>query len=81
MKYSLWNRKTKINGLPPSRYLNDEIFKDSNVDIILIYAEDNKTVKQVESKQILSEIYDIDYTLLLDEFMAQYFEKSKIQPE
>ena len=77
--YKLWNRKTKINGMDPSTFLDYAPFKDYNGDIILIYTEDNKTVRQVESKQVLSEIYEIDYNLPLDDFMFEYFEKVKQQ--
>jgi len=80
-KYKLWNKTSKINGIEPSRFLNYEPFKDYDGDIILIYNEDKTKIAQVESKQVLSEIYNIDYNLPLDDFMTVYFEKSKIQPE
>ena len=74
-KYELWNRIDKINGINPSEYLDYPPFKDYDGDIILIYNEDETRISQVESKEVLSQVYDIDIDLGLDEFMAQYFEK------
>ena len=74
MKYKVWNRVETINGIAPSHFLNQQPFKDYNGDIILIYA-DNGRVSNVECKDILANIYGIDKTLPLDEFMAVYFAK------
>lgn len=74
MKYKLWNRVEMINGVAPSHFLNQQPFKDYNGDIILIYA-DNGKVSNVECKDILASVYEIDKTLPLDEFMSAYFAK------
>ena len=81
-KYKLWNRKTKINGVEASHFLNEQPFKDYEGDIILIYSEEDETkVSQVECKEILANIYEIDVNLPLDEFMAEYFEKVEAQEQ
>ena len=74
MNYKLWNRTDTINGIEASYFLDNKPFKDYQGDIILIYSEDDK-ISQVECKDILAKVYDIDKTLSLDEFMTQYFEK------
>ena len=74
MKYKLWNRVEMINGVAPSHFLNQQPFKDYKGDIILIYA-DNGKVSNVECKDILASVYEIDKTLPLDEFMSAYFTK------
>jgi hypothetical protein len=74
MKYKLWNRVEMINGVAPSHFLNQQPFKDYKGDIILIYA-DNGKVSNVECKDILARVYEIDKTLPLDEFMSAYFAK------
>lgn len=74
MKYKLWNRVEMINGVASSHFLNQQPFKDYKGDIILIYA-DNGKVNNVECKDILASVYEIDKTLPLDEFMSAYFAK------
>jgi hypothetical protein len=74
MNYKLWNRVEMINGVAPSHFLNQHPFKDYKGDIILIYA-DNGKVSNVECKDILASVYEIDKTLPLDEFMSAYFAK------
>ena len=74
MKYKVWNRMEMINGVAPSHFLNQQPFKDCKGDIILIYA-DNGKVSNVECKDILASVYEIDKTLPLDEFMSEYFAK------
>ena len=74
MNYKVWDKTSSINGLEPQHFLSKQPFKDYEGDIILIYGEDDK-VSQVECKDILANIYGIDKTLSLDEFMTQYFEK------
>lgn len=73
MTYELWDKNSKINGVAASHFLNEQPFKNYNGDIILIYAENGK-VSNVECKDILAEIYNIDATLPLDDFMDAYFE-------
>lgn len=74
MKYKLWNKVEMINGVAPSHFLNQRPFKDYKGDIILIYANNGK-VSNVECKDILASVYEIDKTLPLDEFMAVYVAK------
>ena len=71
MQYKLWDRKETINGKEASYFLNQLPFKNCTHDIILIYAENGK-VSQVECKEILANLYNIDINLPIDEFMAQY---------
>ena len=71
MQYKLWDRKETINGKEASYFLNKLPFKKCTHDIILIYAENGK-VSQVECKEILAKVYNIDINLPIDEFMAQY---------
>ncbi|MDY5645595.1 MAG: hypothetical protein SPF22_01095 [Candidatus Onthovivens sp.] len=74
MRYSLWNKADNINGVEASHFLNQSPFKNYSGDIILIFSDDNR-VSNVECKEILAKIYDIDDTLPLDEFMTAYKEK------
>lgn len=74
--YAIWNRTDKINGVEPKHFLDNKPFKDYEGDIILIFA-DNGKVSNVECKDILATVYDIDVTLELDEFMAEYFAKTE----
>ena len=71
MQYKLWNRQDAINGKEASYFLEQLPFKNCTHDIILIYAENGK-VSQVECKEILAKLYNIDINLPIDEFMAQY---------
>lgn len=71
MTYEIWDKKSKINGVDASHFLNSKPFKNCTHDIILIYG-DNGKVSQVECKDILAKLYNIDIELSLDEFMAQY---------
>ncbi len=73
MTYKLWDKKTPINGVEASYFLNKQPFKNYNGDIILIYAE-NGSVSNVESKEVLAFVYNIDINLPLDEFMVAYEE-------
>ena len=76
MGYKLWNKVDNINGVAASHFLNQEPFKNYNGDIILIYGASGK-VTNVECKDILANIYNIDKTLPLDAFMSKYFEAVK----
>lgn len=71
MKYSLWNKIDAINGVEASHFLNQAPFNKHSGDIILIYAEDG-TISNMECKEILAEVYNIDVNLPLDEFMSAY---------
>ena len=78
MKYKLWNRKDTINGVAADHFLKQPVFKSYDGDIILIYA-DNGKVSQVERKDVLANIYELDINLGLDEFMLGYFAKLEEQ--
>lgn len=75
--YKLWNRKDKINGVKADHFLKNKPFKDYKGDIILILNDDKVT--NVECKDILAEVFEIDVNLPLDEFMAEYFAKTSVQ--
>ena len=74
MNYKVWDKTSSINGLEPQHFLSKQPFENYEGDIILIYCKDGK-ISQVECKDILASVYEIDKTLSLDEFMTQYFEK------
>lgn len=74
MNYKLWNKLTSINGVEANKFLQRQPFNDYKGDIILIYGEDGK-ISQVECKEILANVYEIDVSLPLDEFMSQYILK------
>lgn len=80
MIYKLWDKKTPINGVEASYFLNKEPFKNYNGDIILIFAE-NGNVSNVESKEVLATIYNIDVNLPLEEFMKAYEEVLNTETE
>ena len=73
MTYTLWDKQTPINGVEASYFLNKEPFKTYKGDIILIYAE-NGNVSNIESKEVLALVYNINVNLPLDEFMVAYEE-------
>ena len=73
MNYKLWDRKTPINGVEADYFLNKNPFKNYSGDIILIFSE-NGSVSNVECKDILASVYNLDKTLDLDSFMTAYFE-------
>lgn len=75
MQYKIWNRQDKINGKEPSHFLTQPTFKNYDGDIILIYNEDTNKVSQIERKDVLAKVYDIDVNLVLDAFMLTYFDK------
>lgn len=81
MQYKLWDRTSNINGVAPSHFLNQPTFKNYTGDIILIYNEDTGKVSQVERKDTLAKVYNIDVNLGLDGFMSVYFDKLKEQEE
>ena len=71
MQYKLWDRQQAINGKPASYFLNQLPFKKCEHDIILIYA-DNGKVSQIECKDILAKVYNIDVNLPIYKFMEEY---------
>lgn len=73
-QFTIWDRKSTINGVAASHFLNQTPFKGYGGEIILIYA-DNGRVTNVECKDILADVYGIDKALSTDSFMAQYFAK------
>lgn len=75
MQYKIWDRKEKINGVEASHFLNSQPFKNCTHDIILIYDEDTNKVSQIECKDTLAKVYNIDINLGLDAFMLTYFDK------
>lgn len=74
-KFILWDKVSPINGVKATHFLNQLPFKGYNGDIVLIYSGDGARVTNVESKEILAEVYGISAALPLDEFMTQYFAK------
>ena len=73
--YAIWNKIDNINGVEAQHFLNKAPFKNYNGDIILIYAENSNRVSNIECKDILASVYNIDSTLSLDDFMTAYFAK------
>lgn len=81
MQYKIWNRIDNINGVSASYFLTQQPFKNYDGDIILIYGDNGKVV-QVERKDILAKVYEIDINLGLDVFMLNYFDKlAKIETQ
>lgn len=76
-KYELWDKKSPINGVEASYFLNKAPFKNYSGDIILIYGTET-SVSNVECKEILASIYDIDVNLPIAEFMSAYEEKINV---
>lgn len=76
-QYKLWDKKSAINNVPATHFLNQNPFKGYAGDIILIYAENGVTVTNVECKDILAQLTGIDRNLPIDTFMAQYFAKEE----
>lgn len=72
MEYKLWNRKTNINGCEPKHFL-EGVLKGYDGDVILILNEG--VITNVEMKDVLANIYEIDKTLPLDTFMQEYLKK------
>lgn len=76
-QYKLWDKKSAINNVPATHFLNQNPFKGYAGDVILIYAENGVTVTNVECKDILAQVFGIDRTLPIDTFMAAYFAKQE----
>lgn len=74
-QYSIWDRTSNINGVPASHFLNQQPFKGYAGEIILIKTEDGSRVTNVECKDILAEVYGIDGSIPMEQFMTQYFAK------
>ena len=77
-QYKVWNREDSINGVSASHFLEKQPFKNYTGDIILIYSPSGR-VTNIECKDILASIYDIDQTLPIDTFMMLYFAKVDTQ--
>ena len=73
-QYKVWNREDSINGVSASHFLEKQPFKNYTGDIILIYSSTGR-VTNVECKDILANIYNIDQTLPIDTFMMLFFAK------
>ena len=76
-KYDVWDKKSEINNVPATHFLNQNPFKSYAGDIILIYAENGVIVTNVECKDILAQVFGIDRNLPIDTFMEQYFAKQE----
>lgn len=74
-QFTIWDRKSTINGVAASHFLNQTPFKGYAGEIILIKTEDGSRVTNVECKDILADVYGIDKALSMDSFMVQYFAK------
>ena len=72
MTYELWDKQTSINGVEAQHFLERTPFKDYTGDIILIKNE-NDVITSVECKDILANVHNIDASLGLSDFMAEYF--------
>ena len=75
MEYKLWDRKSKINNINASHFLQDKFWSQYNGDIILI--SENGKVLNMEKKTLLAEAYNIDINLDLDKFMKKYEDATK----
>lgn len=74
MLYEIWNRKSDINGVNANYFLSKKPFKNYMGDIILIKSDDGKVIN-IECKDILAQVYNIDFKLELDDFIKQYLRK------
>ena len=68
--WSIWDKKSDINGCSAERFLDRHKFLKKE-ETIFLYTE-NKRVTNVAGKSILAYNYDIDPTLTNDEFIAAY---------
>lgn len=78
LTYRIWNKTDSINGVQAEHFLESSTFKGYNGDIIL-FLQDN-VVTQVERKDTLSQLYNIDITLGLDAFVSEYLNKKQTEP-
>lgn len=74
MLYEIWDRKSDINGVNANYFLNKKPFKNYVGDIILIKSDNGKVIN-IECKDILAQVYSIDFKLELDDFIKQYLKK------
>lgn len=68
--WSVWDKKTEINGYSAEWKLNRHKHL-TNEETIFIKTVDGRVV-QIEGKSILAEHYNIDPTLPDEEFIAEY---------
>ncbi len=69
--WSIWDKKTDINGVPAERVLTVNFKHLANEETIYIKTVDD-TVVQIEGKSILADHYGIDPALPDEEFIAEY---------
>lgn len=69
--WSIWDKKTDINGVPAERALTVNFNHLANEETIFIKTEDGQ-VSRIEGKSILANHYGIDPSLPDDEFIAAY---------
>ena len=76
--WSIWDKKSAINGFPASNFLaRNKHLQDE--ETIYINTVDGR-VTNVEGKNILAKVFGIDPTLPDDEFIAAY-EAMTAEPE
>lgn len=80
-RYFIWDKSSSINGVSAKKILNEIPFRGYEGDIILIFSEDNTKITNIECKDIIAEIYNIDKNLEINEFMDIYFNKLKVLQE
>jgi hypothetical protein len=78
--WSIWDKKTDINGVPAERALTVNFNHLANEETIFIKTEDGH-VSRIEGKSILANHYGIGPALPDDEFIAEYERILAMPPE
>lgn len=68
--YSVWDRKTEINGVSATKIL--EANKHLQAEEAIIIKTDDGVVTYMEGKSVLATALNIDHNLPNDEFIAEY---------
>ena len=73
MTWQLWDKHSSINGLSAEDFMAKNKHLVGETEILIRFS--GNQVVQVEGKQILSNIYGIDNSLEIDEFIQEYQNK------
>jgi len=68
--WTVWNKTSKINGMSAKEFFNRNKHLQNQSTIYLKYV-DNKVV-EVEGKEILANVYNIDISLDDETFIEEY---------
>lgn len=75
MKYKIWNKQDKINGLNANYFI--ENLKIQEFDGVFLIIDDYENVQAIEIDRIIKSVYKLDKTLTTDEVAQEYIRIKK----